>query len=166
MINNIRDIRKNISIHPIYIAHQFLVKKALHLLLRWRFFLPRYDSFVFLLSMSQIFFCEQKFFSVKSFTTCIIRSSGFSFSNWSRFCKIALLLTLRKFSMVTLLNVLSPFFLIFHSAWNSQWLQLCFCFFVLMVCLYLLFQYLCCLLFVFQFKLFHDGGRYHKETSP
>lgn len=41
---------------------KFLAKKALPLLLRWSSFLPKLDSFIFLLSIKPILFCKQKFF--------------------------------------------------------------------------------------------------------
>ena len=51
----------------------------------------------------------------------------------------------------TILNTCWLFFLICHSTWSPQWLQPSYCFFDLMACFYLHSQYLCCLLFVFQF---------------
>ena len=80
--------------------------------------------------------------------TSIIRSFGF-FNNWSRFSTIALHVPPGKFS--TILNTCWLFFLICHSTWSPQWLQPSYCFFDLMACFYLHSQYLCCLLFVFQF---------------
>ena len=93
-------------------------------------------------------FNNQTLFANSFVPTSIIRSSGF-FNNWSRFSTIALLVPPGKFS--TILNTCWLFFLICHSTWSPQWLQPSYCFFDLMACFYLHSQYVCCLLFVFQF---------------